>query len=64
MAHVLLTYPDVYFTTEIQVMEGILVVIDGCLVGVGRDGRLEGVGRDGHLEGGGRLRWASVKCIQ
>ena len=45
-------------------MEGILVVIDGCLVGVGRDGRLEGVGRDGHLEGGGRLRWASVKCIQ
>ena len=46
MAHVLLTYPDVYFTTEIQVMEGILVVIDGCLVGVGRDGHLLNVFND------------------
>ena len=54
MAHVLLTYPDVYFTTEIQVMEGILIVVDGRLEGVGRDGRLEGVGRDGYLEGVGR----------
>ena len=29
MANVLVTYPDVYFTTEIQVMEGILISIQG-----------------------------------
>ena len=34
MANVLVTYPDVYFTTEIQVMEGILISIQGFFLRV------------------------------